>query len=129
MGKYQDKGFLLLRNQFFKSACFNTNLQDWFKDNDITSVSQLNGYGFTLAKKIEDIKLITTESSIKYTKFGSLENWLNNISSTFGIVKFDKPPKYFGGQYTRINYQMLNSLQFDVEKLKAFLQSTIVGFN
>ena len=34
-GDYQDKGMLLLRNQFFKSCCFNCNIQKWFKDNGI----------------------------------------------------------------------------------------------
>lgn len=34
MGKYQDKGMLLLRHKFFKSCCFNANIQQWFKDNN-----------------------------------------------------------------------------------------------
>ena len=73
MGDYQDKGMLLLRHKFFKSCCFNSNIQQWFKDNHITDVSQLNG--ITTAKRIEDIKFITTPSSIKYCKFGDTENW------------------------------------------------------
>ena len=35
---------MLLRNRFFKTCAFNTNLQDWFFDNDITQVSRLAGY-------------------------------------------------------------------------------------
>ena len=31
-GRYQDKGCILLRNKFFKSCCFNTNIQLYFKD-------------------------------------------------------------------------------------------------
>ena len=46
-------GMMLLRNKFFKSCCFNCNLQQWFADNGIISVSQLNG--FTLAERIEDV--------------------------------------------------------------------------
>jgi hypothetical protein len=107
---YEDKGMLLLRNKFFKSCCFNTKIQKWFKDNNITDISQLNG--FTLAKKIEDIKMITTPSSIKYYKFGKVEDWMNNIDSTFGIVKYDKPTHYFDGKMVQTHYQLLNTLQF-----------------
>ena len=78
-GEYEDKGMLLLRNRFFKSCCFNTNIQQWFADNNITSVDQLNG--FTLATDISQIRLITTPSSIKYVKFGSIEDWMKNVTS------------------------------------------------
>ena len=77
MGKYSDKGMLLLRNKFFKSCCFNTNIQKFFADNNITDISQLNGE--TIATDIKDIKLIATPSSIKFYKFGTLETWLHNI--------------------------------------------------
>ena len=64
---YNDHGMMLLRNRFFKTCAFNTNLQDWFFDNDIMQVSQLAGY--TTARDIKDIKLVITESSVKYLKF------------------------------------------------------------
>ena len=54
-------------NRFFKTCAFNTNLQDWFFDNDIEYVSQLAGY--TTARDIKDVKLVITESSVKYLKF------------------------------------------------------------
>ncbi len=57
----REHGMLLLRARFFKSCCFNANIQQWFADNGITDVGQLNGE--TKAKRIEeDIKLITTPS-------------------------------------------------------------------
>ena len=64
---YGMHGMMLLRNRFFKTCAFNTNLQDWFFDNDITQVSRLAGY--TTARDIKDIKLVITESSVKYFKF------------------------------------------------------------
>ena len=64
---YGNHGMMLLRNRFFKTCAFNTNLQDWFFDNDITQVSQLAGY--TTARDIKDVKLVITESSVKYLKF------------------------------------------------------------
>lgn len=64
---YGGHGMMLLRNRFFKTCAFNTNLQDWFFDNDIKYVSQLAGY--TTARDIKDVKLVITESSVKYLKF------------------------------------------------------------
>ena len=53
-GDYSEYGMLLLRNLMFKSCCFNCNIQQWFKDNNITVVSQLNGK--TRATRMEDVK-------------------------------------------------------------------------
>ena len=116
MGKYQDKGMLLLRNKFFKSCCFNTNIQKFFKDNNITEISQLNGQ--TIATDIKDIKLITTPSSIKYFKFGKFEDWLDNIYPYFGVVKYDKDTHYFNGRMVQAHYQLLNTLQLSKEELQ-----------
>jgi len=92
MGMYDCYGMVLLRNRFFKSCCFNTNIQQWFADHNITKLSQLNGY--TRATRIEDVKLITTPSSIKYLKFGTLDQWLDHLEPTFGVVKHEKPTHY-----------------------------------
>ncbi|KAF5066181.1 hypothetical protein DSECCO2_266330 [anaerobic digester metagenome] len=119
-GAYRNKGFLLLRNQFFKSACFNTNIQQFFADNNITDISQLKG--FTFAKDISDIKLITTPNSIKYLKFGTKEQWLFNLDSTFGVVKYEKPTHFFGGKMVQTHYQLLNTLEFSREEMEELLQ-------
>ena len=66
---YENNGMLLLRNKFLKSCVFNTKLQKWFNDNNITSIKQLNKNFFTNAKRIEDIKLVMTYSSFKLLKF------------------------------------------------------------
>lgn len=122
-GKYADKGMLLLRNRFFKTCAFNTNLQKWFEDNGITNVSQLNG--FTLADNIEDIKMITTPSSIKYLKFGAIEDWLNNIDPVFGIVKFEKETHFFDGRMVQCHYQLLNTLQLSYEEMEELLKPSL----
>lgn len=36
MGDYKKYGMILLRNRFFKSACFNCNIQKFFEEHDIT---------------------------------------------------------------------------------------------
>ena len=114
----KEHGMLLLRARFFKSCCFNANIQQWFVDNGITDVGQLCGK--TQAKKVEDIKLITTPSSIKFLKFGRFDEWLDEIESTFGVVKHEKPTHFFDGRIVQTHYQLLNTLQItydEVEKL------------
>lgn len=120
MDKYKDKGMLLLRNKFFKSCCFNTNIQKFFKDNNITAISQLNGQ--TIATDIKDIKIITTPSSIKYFKFGKLEDWFANIYPYFGVVKYDKDTHYFNGRMVQAHYQLLNTLQLSQKELQEIIQ-------
>ena len=122
-GKYEDKGMLLLRARFFKSCCFNSNLQDWFRDNGITDVSQLNGK--TKAKRIEDVKLITTPSSIKYLKFGKLDDWLNNLETEFGVVKYEKPTFFFGGRLVQTHYQLINTLQLSPEEVEELIRPSL----
>ena len=117
---YSDRTMLLLRNRFFKSASFKARIQDWFRDNGITEVSQLKGY--TRATRIEDIKLITTPSSIKYVKFGTIDQWLDNLYTTFGVVKYEKPTKYLDGNMVQCHYQLLNTLQLSRDDIQALLK-------
>ena len=119
----REHGMLLLRSRFFKSCCFNSNIQKWFKDNNITDVKQLNGK--TRATRIEDIKLITTPSSIKYVKFGSLDEWLDILEPTFGVVKHEKPTHFFNGRMVQTHYQLLNTLQMTYEEVLALVQPSI----
>lgn len=122
-GPYKDKGMLLLRNLFFKSCCFNANLQEFFADHGITKVEQLAGK--TMAKDIRDIKMITTPSSIKFMKFGKLEDWLHTIDSEFGVVKYEKPTHYFDGRLVQTHYQLINTLQLTKQEMVDFLQPSL----
>lgn len=123
MGDYACYGMVLLRNLMFKSCCFNCNIQQWFKDNNITDVSQLNGK--TRAKRIEDVKLITTPNSIKYLKFDTLDNWLDNLYPNFGVVKHDKKTHFFGGRLVQTHYQLINTLQMSKDEVLEFLQESL----
>lgn len=120
---YPARSMLLLRNRFFKSACFKGKIQKWFSDNNITDISQLNG--FTLAKDIKDIKIITTPSSIKYVKFGSLRQWFDNLNTTFGIVKHEKPTHYLDGKMVQCHYQLLNTLHLSRKEIQQILQPNL----
>ena len=130
---YNDHGMMLLRNRFFKTCAFNTNLQDWFFDNDIEYVSQLAGY--TTARDIEDIKLVITESSVKYLKFmpkdmpfeqkcrrflDALYEGKNN--SVFGVVKADHDAPLMDGDMAYTNYQLLNTLGLTREGIGKLLE-------
>lgn len=122
-GEYSNKGMLLLRARFFKSCCFNTNIQQWFADHGIKKISQLNGY--TRAKKIEDVKLITTPSSIKYLKFGTLDHWLDTLETTFGVVKYEKKTHFFDGRMVQTHYQLINTLQMTYEEVEQFIKPSL----
>ena len=109
-----DNGFMLLRNDMFKCCAFNTKLQSWFNKNKITKLTDMFGNTYDADK----IKLITTPNSLKFLKFaykiktGKLKDcykhWINNVDSTFGVVKCDKDTNF--GTYNRTTYQLLNSI-------------------
>lgn len=122
MGPYADKGMVLLRNRFFKCCAFNCNIQKWFADNGVTSISQLAGH--TRAKSLADIKLIATPSSIKFVKFGTLDRWLDHLEPLFGVVKTEKKTHFFDGRMTQTHYQLLNTLQMTRDEVHAFLDPT-----
>ncbi len=121
--QHPTRSMLLLRNRFFKSACFKGKIQKWFRDNNITDISQLNG--FTVAKDIADIKIITTPSSIKYMKFGSLQQWFENLHTTFGIVKHEKPTHYLDGRMVQCHYQLINTLHLSRDEIQQILQPNL----
>lgn len=121
--KFPGKGMLLLRNKFFKSACFHCDIGKWFHDRKITRISQLSG--LTTASNIEDIKIITTPSSIKYLKFGSASDWFRHIEPDFGVVKYEKAPHFFDGRMVQTHYQLLNTLQLSEDDIRSFLQPSL----
>lgn len=123
---YENKATLQLRNRFFKGIGVNTDIQQFFKDNNITSVSQLNGQ--TIASNISQIKLITTPSSVKYLKFGSFEKWLNQIEEEWAICKYEKPQHHFNGM-AQTHYQLLNTLGMNKKEMELFLQDTVDYIN
>ena len=128
---YADKHMLLLRNKFFKSCAFKTKLQKWIKDKSIT-LADLKARGFvTLATYISQIVMVTTPNSLKYLKFeGALSDknirkWIENVNSTFGVVKWDKRTKYFGGRLVQSSYQFLNTIGLTEQQVNALLQPSL----
>ena len=130
-GNYADKHMLLLRNKFFKSCAFRTKLQKWFADKHIT-LESLKARGFvTLAEDINQIVMVTTPNSLKYLKFAggltekNIRQWAAHTDGTFGVVKWDKPTRFFHGKMVQSSYQLLNTLSLSEEEVRILLQPSI----
>ena len=123
---YDDKATLQLRNLFYKGIGVNTDIQKFFKDNNITRIDQLNGK--TKATNIQDIKLITTPSSVKYLKFGTFEQWLKYLKTNWAICKYEKPQHHLNGM-VQTHYQLLNTLGMSKKEMESFLEDTIEYIN
>lgn len=119
---YGNKAILQIRNRFFKGIGINTDIQGFFRDNNITEIEQLNGK--TIATDISQIKLITTPSSVKYLKYGTFEKWLTQIVENWGICKYEKPQHHFNGM-VQTHYQLINTLGMSKEETELFLEDTI----
>ena len=131
MGDYAEKHMLLLRNKFFKSCAFKTKLQKWIKDKSIT-LDDLKARGFeTLATDISQIVMVTTPNSLKYLKFvgalneKNIRKWVDNVNSTFGVVKWDKSTRFFHGQMVQSSYQLLNTIGLNEQRSEQLLQPSI----
>ena len=117
--EYKNQGMLLLRNRFFKSCGFNTNISKFFNNHDVKIVKDM----FGVEHKAKDIKLICTPTSLKFLKFDYKFNsqkecydyWLDNLLPRFGIVKSEHPSKLEG--YNRLSYQMINSLSLTIDDI------------
>ena len=124
--RYDDKAILQIRNMFFKGIGVRGRIQQFFKDNNITKINQLNGK--TLATDISQIKLITTPSSVKYLKFGTFEKWLSKLENEWAICKYEKPQHHIQGM-VQTHYQLLNTLGMSKESMREFLKDTIDYIN
>lgn len=67
---YADKGFLLLRNHLFKTAVFNTNLQEYYNKRFGSEAIIYDAFGNDF--KTTDIKIVTTRNSCKIFKFAPI---------------------------------------------------------
>ena len=130
-GEYAERHMLLLRNKFFKSCAFRTRLQKWFSDKKIT-LEALKSRGFvTLAADISQVIMVTTPSSLKYLKFAggltekNIKHWAAHADGTFGMVKWEKPTRFFHGAMVQSSYQLLNTLPLSEDEVKRLLRPSI----
>lgn len=111
------EGYVLLRHHMTKCAAFHTNIQQFFKDwfgDEYENAIVVDMWGNEHYAK--DIKMITTDNSVKWLKFGvSYEYWCKKVHKNgcqFGIVKTAHKSKY--GDVQRMSYQMINTLDIDI---------------
>ena len=132
-------GMLLLRNHFFKTCAFKTYMQLFFKDWCNQNGFDYETYEITdmfgISHKLKDIKMITTDNSIKWKKFKNYmgnnlteayQYWCERINadgSYFGIVKTDHPSKLEDVQ--QMSYQMVNTLPCTKDDIRQLAQTSI----
>ncbi len=142
---YRDKSFVLLRNHFFKSAAFITDIQLFLKDNCPDDVAfdewvLYDMFGNPIHAK--DVKMIVTPNSMKMFKMAykmGLDNECDNKKEMysywkkivkregemFGVCKYDKPsqvPSLDNGVTTQqMSYQMINALLADKDDINSLL--------
>lgn len=109
-------GYILLRHHMTKMAAFESNIQLFFKDYfgaDYENALVQDMFGNW--HKAKDVKLITTDNAIKWSRFDvSYEYWNQKVRENdckFGIVKTAHQSKL--GKVQRMSYQMINALSLD----------------
>lgn len=119
-------GYVLLRQHFCKMAAFVSNIQLFFKDyygNNYERAEVEDMFGNK--HRIKNIKLITTENAMKWTKFDISydywSNWVHKNNDLFGIVKTAHPSKL--GKVQRMSYQMINAL--DIDSMPNVIQTSV----
>lgn len=113
-------GFVLLRNHFCKMACFDTDIQGFFRDYaaehgiDYETWKLTDIFGHEHFAK--DVKIICHESAMKWIKFKNgrinYDYWCERViednDSYFGIVKTAKKSKL--GNVQKMSYQHVNCM-------------------
>lgn len=139
-----EEGFIYLRSHFFKSCLFRGNIQEYFKnwckehgeDYETKKVKDMFGYWHFL----KDIKVITTNNSIKWIKFKDLmggterkayryyRKYMRKCGNEYAIVKSAHPSKW--GELQRGSFQIYGTLPTTDEKiLKKIATPSIDYFN
>ncbi len=133
-------GMLLIRQHFFKACLFNTNIQKFFKNYykekyETATITDMFGVEY----RVKDIKVITTDNSIKWLKFkelmGSTDKeaylyWVNKIkaeNNEFGICKTDHKSKLNINDkiVQQMSYQMVNTLSANKEGIESIAKISV----
>ena len=69
---YKEYGFILLRNHFFKTAVFNTNLQKYYSERFKGEKNPIVKDAFGNSFEPKNIKMVTTRNSVKIFKFADI---------------------------------------------------------
>lgn len=132
-------GMALLRNHFFKMCGMRGHLkrffQDWCRQNGFDYETHRVQDMFGEWHSVKDVKVITTDHSLKWIKFTDLMGgtsrsaynyWMDRIHADgdlWGIVKTDHPSKL--GNFQQLSYQMINSLPCSKDEMKEIAQTSV----
>lgn len=131
-----DKGMILLRNHFTKTCSFSINMQLWFADNNVNTLTDM--FGNVMDAK--DVHMIMTPSSLKAFKFSHLvgsEEELYNYwkevirkdDCVWGICKSEKKSKRgyneAGDIQQQTSYQFINSIPFTQPEIQDILTGEV----
>ncbi|UVM80919.1 MAG: RNA dependent RNA polymerase [Bacteriophage sp.] len=101
---YRDKGFLLLRNHFFKSAIFNTRLQSYYKEVFVGIENPIIKDRFGNEFNPFDVKLVTTKNSVKILKFSHVvARYMVNDSKKDKLKELESEIEKFENKRSEIN--------------------------
>lgn len=132
----EGQSMMLLRNSFYKSAVFATNVQQFLRDKCPTDIEYEEWqipdmFGNLIYTK--DVHLITTPNSLKALKFAEFvgskkemyEHWKKFIEANncrWGVVKHEKPSKLGTNEQGEVlqqtSYQLLNTLPAEFDDIK-----------
>lgn len=142
------KGFLLARQHMFKSALFNTNIQDFLMDNCPEGVKYSQWKLVDMFDNeifAKDVHMITTPNSLKALKFSHkkkcdkvmYEHWKAKIKAEdnmFGVVMYEEESQKGydeeGNILNQTAYQHLNSMPFtqdDIDDISTYEQEYIMN--
>jgi len=132
-------GMALLRNHFFKMCGMLGHIkrffQDWCSENGYDYETHQVQDMFGEWHYLKDIKIITTDHSIKWIKFtdlmgGTLQSaysyWCRRIHADgdiWGIVKTDHPSRL--GNCQQLSYQMINTLPCTKDDIQKIAQTSM----
>lgn len=112
----------VIRNSFCKGAVFPVDFQQFARNHDITTITDVWGNTYD----INNIELVLTESMLKlWDSYSSLENYLEHCAQnkyTFAITKASEEAL----EHVRtMNYQFLQSYDFTAEQIDELIAPTV----
>lgn len=124
MCNYSDKGFLLLRNHFFKSAVFNTKLQKYYHEKFENVDNPVIYDRFGQEYNPYNIKIVTTKNSIKILKFADVVvNHMVSEEKKERLIKLEEDAQVFRDKCSR----MKNNVSSAKRKFTIELKKSNVG--
>lgn len=89
---YKDYGFILLRNHFFKSAGFNTNLQEYYKERFKGVENPVVNDTFGNPFNTKNVLMVTTRNSVKIFKFADIIcEYMIEDDKKARLIELEKP--------------------------------------